>query len=101
MESQFVITKKVAKHGSQSVIVIPRILEDELKPRTVAKITIDVLKTENSEERQFVITKKIAKHSPQCVIIVPRILENELKPSTIVKLTIDILKTDEGENGRA
>ena len=98
---QFVITKKVAKHGSQSVIVIPRVLEDELKPRTVAKITIDVLKTESSEERQFVITKRIAKHGSQAIIIIPRILENELKPSPIVKLTIDILKNSEEENGRA
>lgn len=101
MENQFVITKKVAKHGSQSVIVIPRILENELRPRTVVKITIDVLKMENSEYKQFVITKKIAKHGSQAIIIVPRILENELKPSTIVKLTIDILKKEDGENGRA
>ncbi len=98
---QFVITKKVAKHGSQSVIVIPRILENELRPRTMAKFTFDVLKAENSEPIQFVITKKIAKHGSQSIIIVPRILENELKPSTIVKLTIDILKKEDGENGRA
>lgn len=101
MEMQYTITKKVAKHGSQSVIIIPKILENELKPSTIAQITIDVLKTENSEERQFVITKKIAKHGSQSIIIVPRILENELKPSTIVKLTIDILKNPEAENGRA
>ena len=101
MENQFIITKKVAKHGSQSVIVIPRILENELKPRTIAKITIDVLKTETSEDRQFTITKKIAKHGSQAIIIVPRILENELRPSTLVKLTIDILKNSEAENGRS
>ncbi|MBU0615576.1 MAG: hypothetical protein KJ601_05775 [Nanoarchaeota archaeon] len=40
---QYTITKKIAKHGSQSIIVIPRILESELKPGTIAKITIDVL----------------------------------------------------------
>ena len=40
---QFVITKKVAKHGSQAVIVIPRVLESHLKPKTVVKLTIDVL----------------------------------------------------------
>jgi RecG-like helicase len=97
---QFVITKKIAKHGSQAVIIIPRILENELKPKTIAKITIDVLKTENAEIRQYIITKKIAKHGSQSIIIVPRILENELKPSTIVKLTIDILKKETGKNGR-
>jgi hypothetical protein len=41
---QFTLTKKIAKHGSQSIIVIPRILEDELKPSTIVKLTIDVLK---------------------------------------------------------
>lgn len=40
---QFIITKKVAKHGSQSIIVIPRLLEEQLKPKTVVKLTIDVL----------------------------------------------------------
>lgn len=45
---QFVITKKIAKHGSQSIIVIPRLLENHLKPKTVVKLTIDVL--EEAEE---------------------------------------------------
>ena len=40
---QFVITKRIAKHGSQAIIVIPRLLEAHLKPGTVAKLTIDVL----------------------------------------------------------
>jgi len=40
---QFVITKRVAKHGSQAVIVVPRVLEKHLKPRTVVKLTIDVV----------------------------------------------------------
>jgi len=40
---QYVLTKKIAKHGSQSIIVIPRVLEQELKPGTIAKITIDVI----------------------------------------------------------
>jgi len=46
---QFVITKKIAKHGSQAVVVIPRILEDELKPKTVVKITFDVVKEVEDE----------------------------------------------------
>lgn len=41
---QFTLTKKIAKHGSQSIIVIPRLLEDELQPKTIVKLTIDVLK---------------------------------------------------------
>lgn len=43
----YTITKKIAKHGSQAIIIIPRLLEDELKPGTVAKVTIDVLKQHN------------------------------------------------------
>ena len=43
-DKQFTITKRIAKHGRQSIIVIPRLLENELKPGTVAKVTIDVIK---------------------------------------------------------
>ena len=43
-KKQFIITKRIAKHGSQAIIVIPRILESELKPGTITKLTIDVLK---------------------------------------------------------
>ena len=39
----FVITKKIAKHGSQAIIVIPRILEEHLKPGTLAEISISIL----------------------------------------------------------
>ena len=41
--TQHIITKRIAKHGSQSIIVIPRLLEKDLKPGTIAKITIDVI----------------------------------------------------------
>ena len=40
----YTITKKIAKHGSQSIIIIPKVLRDELRPNTLVKITIDVLK---------------------------------------------------------
>lgn len=40
---QYVITKKIAKHGGQAILVIPRVLENQLKPGTLAKVTIDVL----------------------------------------------------------
>lgn len=46
---QFIITKKISKHGTQAIIVIPRILEDKLRPGTIAKVTIDILE-ENKEE---------------------------------------------------
>ncbi len=43
MAKKYTITKKIAKHGNQAIIVIPRILEENLKPGTIAEITIDVL----------------------------------------------------------
>jgi len=46
---QFIITKKIAKHGKQAIIVIPKILENELKPQTIVKLTIDVLKEAEEE----------------------------------------------------
>ena len=46
---RFVITKKVAKHGTQSIIVVPRLIEKSLKPGTVVQLTIDVL--EEAEEQ--------------------------------------------------
>lgn len=41
---QYTITKKIAKHGKQSIIVIPKLLESDLKPGTITKVTIDILK---------------------------------------------------------
>ncbi|MBT3865701.1 hypothetical protein HOF78_01210 [Candidatus Woesearchaeota archaeon] len=41
---QFTITKKIAKHGKQAIIVLPKILESELKPKTIVKVTIDIIK---------------------------------------------------------
>jgi antitoxin component of MazEF toxin-antitoxin module len=41
--NRFVITKRIAKHGNQAVIVIPKILEDKLKPGVIAQLTIDVV----------------------------------------------------------
>ena len=46
---RYVITKKVAKHGSQAIIVIPRILEDKLKPGTIVELRVDVLEEAENE----------------------------------------------------
>ena len=43
MAKSFTITKKVAKHGKQAIVVIPKVLENELKPSTLVKITFDVI----------------------------------------------------------
>lgn len=39
----FTITKKIAKHGKQAVIVIPKILQDRLPPSTIVQVTMEVL----------------------------------------------------------
>ena len=40
----FTITKQISKHGRQAVIVLPKLLEAELRPGTVAEIKITVIK---------------------------------------------------------
>ena len=40
---QLVITKRIAKHGKQAIIVVPRILEQHLKPGTIVKLSIDII----------------------------------------------------------
>ena len=40
---QFTITKKIAKHGNQAIIIVPKLLEAELKPGIIAKVTIEVI----------------------------------------------------------
>ena len=49
-KKSFTITKKIAKHGNQAIIVIPRILESQLKPGTLTQITIDVLEEKTGGE---------------------------------------------------
>ena len=43
-QKQYIITKKIAKQGDKLVICIPSLLKDELKPSTVVRLTIDVIK---------------------------------------------------------
>jgi len=42
-KNQFTITKKIAKHGSQAVIVIPSILKEKINAGMLVKVTIDIL----------------------------------------------------------
>jgi hypothetical protein len=46
---KYIITKKIAKHGKQAVIVIPKVLENKLKPGTIAQINIEVLEEREDE----------------------------------------------------
>ena len=43
MTSQFTITKKIAKHGKQAIIVVPKLLEEQLKPGTIVELKIEVI----------------------------------------------------------
>ena len=40
---QFTITKRIAKHGNQAIIVVPKLLENELSPGTIVELKIDVI----------------------------------------------------------
>ena len=48
---KFIITKKIAKHGSQAIIVIPRVLEEQLKPGTLAEISINIIDENDGGEK--------------------------------------------------
>ena len=43
MNKQFTITKKIAKHGKQAIIIIPAMLQEYLSPGTMAEIRIEIL----------------------------------------------------------
>lgn len=49
-QKSYTITKKVAKHGSQCVIVIPKFLSDEIKPKTIVEVRINVIKEAEENE---------------------------------------------------
>ena len=45
---QYTITKKIAKHGAQAVIVIPNVLRNQINHGMLVKVTIDIL--ENNQD---------------------------------------------------
>jgi len=48
---QFNIRKKIAKHGTNSIIVIPKLLQGELRPKMIVDIQIKVV--EDMEKRKW------------------------------------------------
>ena len=50
MTRSYTITKKIAKHGSQAVIVIPSFLKQELKPKTIVEVKINVVREAENEQ---------------------------------------------------
>ena len=47
MTKQFTITKRIAKHGNQAIIVIPKLIEEHLKPGTIVELKIEVIDFRN------------------------------------------------------
>ena len=39
----YIITKKIAKHGSQAVIIVPALLQSQLCPGTLVQVILDVI----------------------------------------------------------
>lgn len=39
---KYTITKKIAKHGNQAIIVIPKLLQTDLKPGLIVELKIEV-----------------------------------------------------------
>ncbi len=45
MES-YTITKKIAKHGRQAVIIIPAMLQNSLAPGKLVEVKIEIIETQ-------------------------------------------------------
>jgi len=43
---QFTITKKIAKHGNQTIIIVPKMLENQLKSGMLVELAISILETQ-------------------------------------------------------
>lgn len=48
-QKRFIITKKIASQGKRAVILIPALLRENLRPSTVVRVTIDIIKEAESD----------------------------------------------------
>ena len=39
----FVITKRIAKHGKQAVIIVPTLLKDKIKPGDIVEVNLEII----------------------------------------------------------
>ncbi len=39
---KYTITKKIAKHGRQAVIIVPTLLQQRFSPGTIVEITLEI-----------------------------------------------------------
>jgi hypothetical protein len=49
-QKQFTLRKKIAKHGLNSIIVIPKLLQGDLPPKTIVDISIRVIEEAKKSE---------------------------------------------------
>ena len=42
-QKEYTIRKRIAKHGDNSIIVIPKLLREELNPGTIVELNIKIL----------------------------------------------------------
>ena len=52
------LIKKIAKHGRQNIIVIPAMLQEELKAGSVVQLKIDILRKAEEEITRDNVLKK-------------------------------------------
>ena len=43
MTNEYTITKRIAKHGTQAMVLIPKDLENHLPHKTLVKVTLEVI----------------------------------------------------------
>ncbi len=48
--TEFTLTKQISKQGEQRIIVIPKILNDKLRHKTLVEVRIKVLEEAQPEE---------------------------------------------------
>ena len=54
----FTITKKIAKHGKNSIICIPSVLQSQLKPGLLVQVKIEVIKDVGDENEELIAKAK-------------------------------------------
>jgi antitoxin component of MazEF toxin-antitoxin module len=42
-QKSFTITKKIAKHGNQAVIIVPSLLQEQLQPGMIVELKIEII----------------------------------------------------------
>ena len=42
--NEIILTKQVAKHGNQSIIILPKFLESEIRPKDIVELRLKLVK---------------------------------------------------------